>query len=386
MHLADVSGPSRSLEDELRWLAGEGEMQVLVPGDGSLRSEVVPFAGVGALDYAALTVPDGPAGWIARVPSLGREVRSLCAAIRDTAPDLVIATSALLPTALLAARIEGSRSLLYAGEILDEPRVPSRLRSLAGGALLRMAARSATAIVACSDRVGRQYAARGATNVTTIHPSIGARYAEGDGARFRREHGIPAKAELIVAVGALTHGRGQDVLIRALPAILQSRPGVRLAIVGAPHPRGVDLEYAQEIRHLAARLAPGAVSFTGFARRVEDAYAAAAVVVNPARYEAFGRVAFEALRAGRPVVSTSAGAVPEVLRDGQDALLVPPDSPGALQAAAVSLLADRDLAGRLAATGAARVRAEFTPASSLALFRDAVAGALHGRREVPEVA
>lgn len=378
MHLAEVSGPSRSLEDELRWLAGEGEMVVLVPGDGRLRSELARFARVRSLEYSALTVPSGPAAWIAAVRRVGREIRTLRAAIQDAAPDLVIITSALLPTALLAARIKGAHSILYAGEILDEPRVASRPRALAGRALLRLAARTATAIVACSDRVGRQYTDRGAANVTTIHPPIGSRYAEGDGERFRLEHGIPADAQLLVSVGALSHGRGQDVLIRALPAIRRSHPEVQLAIVGEPHPRNLDREYAQEIGRLAADLAPGAVTFTGFEERVEDAYAAAAVVVNPTRYEAFGRVAFEALYAGRPVVSTSAGAVPELLRDREDALLVPADSPCALEEAVTKLLEDRGLASRLADTGAARVRAELTPAGALALFRGAVMDSLHG--------
>ena len=346
-------------------------MEVLVPGDGRLRSEFARFARVRSLEYSALTVPSGPAAWIAAVRRVGREIRTLRAAIQDAAPDLVIITSALLPTALMAARTKGAHSILYAGEILDEPRVASRPRALAGRALLRLAARTATAIVACSDRVGRQYTARSA-NVTTIHPPIGPRYAEGDGERFRRDHGIQAGARLIVAVGALTHGRGQDVLIRAVPALRRSHPEIHLAIVGEPHPRDVDREYAQEIGRLAADLAPGAVTFTGFEERVEDAYAAAAVVVNPTRYEAFGRVAFEALLASRPVVSTSAGAVPELLRDGEDALLVPVDDSGALAGAVARILDDRDLAGRLADAGRARVRAELTPAGSLARFRATV--------------
>ena len=372
MHLAEVSGPSRSLEDELRWLSGEGELEVLVPGDGRLQADFSPFATVTSLEYSALTVPGGPAAWLAMGRRLTRELRTLRAAVRRAAPDLVIVTSALLPAALRAARAGGGRVILYAGEILDEPRVATRRRALAGRALIRHAARSADAIIAASDRVAHQYEGRAAAGVTTIHPPIAARYEAGDGETFRRDHDIPAGSRLVVAVGALSHGRGQDVLIRALPEIRRFHPDVHLAIVGEPHPRDVDREYARELRSLAEDLAPSAVTFTGFEDRPENAYAAAAVVVNPTRYEAFGRVAFEALRAGRPVVSTSAGAISQVLRDGEDSLLVPPDSPGDLAVAVVNLLDDPDLASRLAQAGGVRARDELAPARSLAQFRAAV--------------
>jgi glycosyltransferase involved in cell wall biosynthesis len=89
-------------------------------------------------------------------------------------------------------------------------------------------------------------------------------------------------------------------------------------------------------------------------------YAAVDVVVNPARVsEAFGRVAVEALAAGRPVVATRVGAVAEVLRPGEDALIVEPDDPHAIAAAVVRLWRDPELRHRLVASGYERVRERF---------------------------
>jgi hypothetical protein len=376
MHLPEVSGPSRSLENELQWLAEQGALEVFLPGHGRLETEFARFAQIRTLPYSTLTFPSGPGSLIALGRGFRRDVRKLRAAISRARPDLVIVTSALLPTALLAASSAGVPSLLYAGEILDEPRISSGPRTAAGKALLRLAARSASAIVACSDRVARQYTALGAERVSTISPPIGSCYAGGDGERFRRARGIPADAPLIVVVGALTHGRGQDVLIKALPAIRASIPDAHLAIVGEPHPRELDYEYARDLARLGNALAPRAITFTGFEQHIEDAYAASSVVVNPARYEAFGRVAFEALLAGQPVVSTSIGAVPELLRDGVDALLVPSDHPPAMASAVTQVLSDGDLASRLVDSGGARARAELTPAGSLAAFRAQVEGLL----------
>ena len=141
-------------------------------------------------------------------------------------------------------------------------------------------------------------------------------------------------------------------------------PDVHLAIVGEPHPRELDHKYAQMSPDWATRSDQAGEHLHGIrGRGIEDAYAAASVVVNPARYEAFGRVAFEALLAGQPVVSTSVGAVSELLRDGVDALLVPSERPQALAAAVTRILSDGDLARRLAESGKARVQAELAPSS-----------------------
>lgn len=373
MHVADICGPSRSLEDGLRWLAADGgQVSVLMPGEGRLRRDLSGFARIESAAYSPLMVPSTPRDWLGLGGALRREVRELRAAIRSLQPELVIVSSALLVSGLAAARREGVPTILYAGEVLDEPRVPSRWRSLAGRALISFAARSSSAVVACSDRVARQYQRTPCERVATIHPPIGHRYATGDGLRFRIRHGISPDVPLVISVGALTHGRGQDVLIRALPAMRRRHPALELAIVGEPHPRDADRAYARELFQLADDLAPGAVTFAGFEGRIEDAYAAADVVVNPTRYEAFGRVAFEAMVAGRPVVSTSAGAVAELLRDGSDALLVPPDDPRAIAGAVCSLLQDPDRVRELVAAGAPRALVIVAPERALPAFCEVV--------------
>lgn len=58
--------------------------------------------------------------------------------------------------------------------------------------------------------------------------------------------------------------------------------------------------------------------------------ATASVCVVPSRSEAFGRVNIEAMAAGTPVVASGVGGIPEIVRDGQDGFLVPPDNPQAL--------------------------------------------------------
>jgi glycosyltransferase involved in cell wall biosynthesis len=67
-------------------------------------------------------------------------------------------------------------------------------------------------------------------------------------------------------------------------------------------------------------------------------------------------VILEAMAAGLPIIATAVGGVPELIRDGQEGLLVPPDDPAALAEALQRLLGDSQLADRL--SNQTRARAE----------------------------
>jgi glycosyltransferase involved in cell wall biosynthesis len=130
------------------------------------------------------------------------------------------------------------------------------------------------------------------------------------------------------------------------------------------------MRYERALKQLADELGVSeAVAFVGPTDRVADVYAASDIVVNPVRVEeALGRVALEALAAGRPVIATRRGAIPEVLRDGQDALLIDAEDPAAIAAAVRTLWADRALRERLVRTGRSRVAIEFDVKRSVDKF------------------
>jgi glycosyltransferase involved in cell wall biosynthesis len=366
-HLAEPSGPSLSLRAELAWLATGGPVEVVVPGAGRVADDYSSFAEVTPLDYAPLTLA---AAWRS-----ARDVRTFRAHLRRTRPARAVVVTTALPAALLAARAEGVPALLYAGEIV--PTGPGLARRAGGRLVLGLGRTRADSVLCCSRAVARQFEGRGAP-VFVAHPPI-APAAGGDGAGFRLRHAIPAEAPCVVAVGSIGRQRGQDLLIRAVPPLRERFPELRVVLAGEPHPRDADRRYASELRGLAGELGVGgALVWPGYVERAADLYAAADVVVNPTRREAFGRVAAEALLAGRPVVATRVEAVPEILRDGVDALLVAPESPAALAEATIRLLDAPELGERLVRTGAERVRREFSPERSLDAFARAVA-ALPGR-------
>ena len=183
---------------------------------------------------------------------------------------------------------------------------------------------------------------------------------------------------MLASVGYVTEGRGQDVLLRAMPAILERLPGARYVLAGDPFPRPQDLAYRERLLALIDELGIGyAVIVAGHFEEVADVYAAADVIVNPARFnEPFGRVPFEAAIAGRPAVVTRVGAIPELLRDGRSALIVAPEEPEELADAVVRALTDPELAARLVEGAREIVATRLTPAHSLAGFQRAVAETL----------
>ncbi|CND69969.1 glycosyltransferase [Mycobacterium tuberculosis] len=168
-------------------------------------------------------------------------------------------------------------------------------------------------------------------------------------------------ASRVLCVASVTPRKGHDVLVEALSAL--AHLPWHCACVG---PLGRDVDHVARLRRLiGGHGLDGRVDLEGplTGKRLDDAYAAADVLVLPSRAETFGMVVTEALARGIPVVASSVDGVPDAV--GWDptgavpGLLVPPDDPGALAAALRRWLVEPDLRGRLRA--AARLRRGMLP-------------------------
>jgi len=153
----------------------------------------------------------------------------------------------------------------------------------------------------------------------------------------------------VLYAGQLYPWKGVDVLVKAMAAV----PGARLVILGGIEGEADTrrIRSLVEARGLGERTEmPGPVPQA----RVADALARAAVVVAPflragmtERHTSPLKI-FEAMAAGRPIVASDLPSSREVLSDGENALLVPPGDVSALAGALRRVLADGDLARRLA--------------------------------------
>jgi len=97
------------------------------------------------------------------------------------------------------------------------------------------------------------------------------------------------------------------------------------------------------------------------------------VVVHPATAEGLGVGVLEAAAAGRPIVASAVGGIPEIVRDGETGLLVPPRDSEALARAVLRVLGDSGLAQRLGEAARAHVSERFSVAAmtagNLAVYR-----------------
>ena len=185
---------------------------------------------------------------------------------------------------------------------------------------------------------------------------------EVDRARVRAAFGFAADAPLILYAGRLVHQKGVDVLIAALDLLQHVRPSVRTLIVGAG-PLQSELEETAHAFRLDER-----VKFLGHRDDVPRLLAAADMLVLPSRYEGLPNVVLEAMTYRKPVVATAAPGTTEVVRDGENGLLVPLNDANALTRALRTLADDPTLRQRLGAAGRARVEAEFTAAAMVEHF------------------
>ena len=375
-HLGGVTGPQRSLPQVMRWLAEQGSVEFIVPESGATEREYRELGPVSVLGYSALTYARGPREGARLARKLAREVGMFRRELRRRRPDLVVAVTTVLPAVVLAARLERVPVVVYAAELYEQRWKAAPLLRVWGGLLATCTAALADGVVCCSELVARQFPGWLHRPVSVAYPPVGPEYDGGDRDVARSLYGLDGADPCIAVVGSISRGRGQDVAVRALPRIRERSPQARLLLVGAPHPRPVDLAFAAELRALAANLRlEDAVVFAEPTDAMADVYAAADVVVNPARFaEPFGRVVPEALMARRPVVASRVGAIPEVIRDGVDGLMVDPDNPEALAAAVARLASDPALTARLVESGRRRVAERFGYEQDLAAWRRMVAG------------
>ncbi|MCX8101609.1 MAG: glycosyltransferase family 4 protein [Geminicoccaceae bacterium] len=224
-------------------------------------------------------------------------------------------------------------------------------------------------VLACSDHVRTGIEARfpeHAARCATLHNGVDARFFE--------VASDPGAQRDVLFVGRLAPEKGVDLLIEAFDRIADRHSGSRLVLVGPiePAPRqfvdpfGRDpaiepvarfLEQPASWRAHLERLAgrrPGRIVLIGprLHRELPTLMAEAAIFAFPTLWqEPFGMPPVEAMAAGRPVVASRAGALPETVRDGRTGLLVERGAVAPLADALDRLLADPETRRAMGAAG-----------------------------------
>jgi glycosyltransferase involved in cell wall biosynthesis len=160
------------------------------------------------------------------------------------------------------------------------------------------------------------------------------------GDQFRRAHGLSKRAPLIGMVGRLRPWKGQIRFLDVAGRVHDRARQCRFVVVGGD-PFDVDDDYATSIVRRTKELGlEEVVTFSGHLGDVRPALEAMDLFVHPGEPEPFGLVNIEAMAMGRPVVAFAQGALPEIVIDGVNGMLVPPNDVDAMAQCILQLLPD----------------------------------------------
>jgi teichuronic acid biosynthesis glycosyltransferase TuaC len=193
-------------------------------------------------------------------------------------------------------------------------------------------------------------------------------------AEARARLGLPAEGPIVTFVGKLVPRKGVDTLIEAL-GLLGRRPAGAPLLVAA----GIG-EMRDGLERRAQELGVGdRVRFVGKIAHDDVGWwmSAGDLFVLPSLSEGLPTVVCEAMNCGRPVVATAVDGTPEIVRDGETGILVPPSDPAALAAALGRILDEPALARRMGEAALRIGQAEYTWAANArrmtAIYEDLVA-------------
>jgi glycosyltransferase involved in cell wall biosynthesis len=271
--------------------------------------------------------PWNPA-WVSRLRQL----------LRDERFDVV---HAHLPSAGVGARAAARKMGTHRPAVVyTEHNTWDRYRAVTRRANARTYDRN-DAVIAVSRSVADSIALPAGASVTVTVIPNGV-----DGDRLRRQAmtrnaargalEVPEDALAIGTVGGITAKKGHVGLVRAARTVVDEFPDAQFVFVGLPiDPAPVTAEVDR--LHLGRH-----VKLAGYLPNAATVMPAFDVYCLPSRFEGMPVSLLEAMSLGLPSVATGVGGVPEVVTNGVDAMVVPPDDPDALAAALVELLRDPD--------------------------------------------
>ena len=171
---------------------------------------------------------------------------------------------------------------------------------------------------------------------------------------------IKDKDRLLVTVGRLNIQKGHCYLFQAISKVLKKISNVKLLVVG-------EGEEEKKLKNLVESLdLTGAIIFAGLRDDIERILSISELFVFPSLWEGLPNALLEAMAAGKPVIATTVGGVPELVVHGKTGLLIPPNETDALAHAITELLHNRSRTRKMGKAARMRVEKHFTISRTVA--------------------
>ena len=206
-----------------------------------------------------------------------------------------------------------------------------------------------------------------------------ARFANGNGCRFRARYGIAPAASVLLVMGRIDPQKNQLLPVQLLPMLRQQIPDVHLVCVGPV----TNEPYACMLRKSlhASGLASHVTLIEGLpagSQALVDAYHAADVLLLPSIHEPFGIVVLEAWAAGLPVIASRVGGLPALICDGEDGVLCDAHDSQVFAQAIRAVLVESTYGRRLGLAGQRKAQEQYSwdavTEQVIRIYEDAMAG------------
>jgi glycosyltransferase involved in cell wall biosynthesis len=248
---------------------------------------------------------------------------------------------------------------------------PNKLPRMRAYAVLdRMVLRRFDRVVVISDEVEQTILRSGLPSNKVVKIFNGVDHNRFD----RRDEGCCRSDTRIGFVGRLVPGKGGTYLLCAAQKVLEVHPEATFVIVGDGPARGEWMALAKQLG-ISDR-----VVFTGVQNDMPAVYASMGMLVLPSLCEAMPMCVLEGMAAGKPIVATRVGAVPQVVINNETGLLVSPANVDELATAILQILGDEAFANRLGGNARLRVAEHFSADAMARRYYDTYREALQAGR------
>ena len=232
----------------------------------------------------------------------------------------------------------------------------NRLTEIVVSGFVKWNLRNADVVHAISQKLAQNARRFGAKRVVVIPNGVnGSIFKSMDRKKLREQYGFSIDAKIVVSVARLVPVKGLDYLIKAVSLLLQTDNKINLLIIGDGSQRAELEELISELKLDNRVRLMGTIpheQIAGFLNQAD-------VFVLPSLSEGLGIAIIEAMACGIPVIGTNVDGIPDIIKDNDNGVLVPPGDAEALAGAIDKLLQDEELRGRLVVRGLEEVEQRF---------------------------
>jgi glycosyltransferase involved in cell wall biosynthesis len=276
-----------------------------------------------------------------------RDFGVIARTIADLRPDLVYANTITLPHWVLGGRRARLPVVVHTHE--SDSRIP---RILAAGLVSPLLA--SDRVIAVS-QAAKQFLC---TTIPRLRDRITVVYNGLEAPARDFSTPLASRPARLTVIGRLGPNKGQDVAVSAVQSLVDRGHDVELELVGDTFTgyEGFESDLRASVRQLGL---DARVRFAGFQSDIWGVLADTDIVLAPSRTDSLPLVVIEAMLAGRPVIASAVGGMPELIDDDSTGVLVPPERPDLLADAVERLLRSPTDAGSLGASAREAAGARF---------------------------